>query len=324
MTLTASVNSWDDWREWYRNNILISSGLNGSYVATQAGTYYCKIQNTICGVVSSPGITVTILTIPVATISATGATFICTGDSVNLSANTGNGVSYQWQNNGANISGAVNYRYYAKATGNYACIETNICGADTSNIIYAGVDQLPIAHISTAVATKFCPGNTVAATLKADSAAGTTYQWRKNGVDISGATTNSYSLTVIGDYTCRITNCFGNSISNNIPVEIDTTCTSCLYFDKVDDVVTIPSNSIYNVGGSYTVEAWIRVDMPQTDPSMETIISNFGPNNGNGMRLFIQNGKLGGWVGPDLRDAPTLVNTRFRSILTFAFLLLPW
>jgi hypothetical protein len=36
----------------------------------------------------------------------------------------------------------------------------------------------------------------------AGSGTGMTYQWRRNGVAIAGATSSSYTATLAGDYTC--------------------------------------------------------------------------------------------------------------------------
>src|SRR6185369_8513884 len=70
--------------------------------------------------------------------------------------------------------------------------------------------------------TSFCPGGNV---VLNSSVTGTpvTYQWKKNGTNISGATSASYSATTAGTYTLFVTNSCGNVTSNSIAV---TTLTS--------------------------------------------------------------------------------------------------
>jgi hypothetical protein len=72
----------------------------------------------------------------VATITAAGPTAICPGGSVVLNANTGVGLSYQWQLNGANISGATLSSYSAQQGGNYSCIvSSNVCSTASNEIL---------------------------------------------------------------------------------------------------------------------------------------------------------------------------------------------
>jgi uncharacterized delta-60 repeat protein len=66
--------------------------------------------------------------IPAATATASGATTICIGDSVTLSANTGAGLTYQWKKGNANIAGATGSNYNATSTGTYKVVVANSNG----------------------------------------------------------------------------------------------------------------------------------------------------------------------------------------------------
>ena len=60
--------------------------------------------------------------------------------------------------------------------------------------------------------------------------------------------------------------------SNSVDLTITTAC-HALSFDGVDDRVTIPNHSAYNVGnGNFTIEAWIKAS--PTSPSQSTLLSN--------------------------------------------------
>jgi hypothetical protein len=50
-----------------------------------------------------------------ATITPGGPLTFCSGGSVVLTANSGTGLTYQWKNNGSNISGATSVSYTANA-----------------------------------------------------------------------------------------------------------------------------------------------------------------------------------------------------------------
>jgi hypothetical protein len=69
--------------------------------------------------------TITVNAIPTATITAGGVTSVCPGGSVVMNANTGTGLTYQWSNNGTNISGAVASSYTATIDGSYTVVITN-------------------------------------------------------------------------------------------------------------------------------------------------------------------------------------------------------
>lgn len=56
---------------------------------------------------------------PAATITPAGPTTFCAGGSVDLNANTGAGLSYQWALGGTDIPGATNATYTATVAGNY-------------------------------------------------------------------------------------------------------------------------------------------------------------------------------------------------------------
>ena len=64
---------------------------------------------------------VTVMTLPLAAITPEGATTVCEGESVVLNANTGSGLSYQWQREGGDIAGATSASYSASASGSTPC-----------------------------------------------------------------------------------------------------------------------------------------------------------------------------------------------------------
>src|SRR5690606_19382855 len=66
----------------------------------------------------------------------------------------------------------------------------------------------PDAIITAGGPTTFCEGESVS--LSANTGSGYTYQWKRNTVNISGATAATYSVTQSGSYTVVVT---ANSLS---------------------------------------------------------------------------------------------------------------
>ncbi len=150
---------------------------------------------------------------PIATtVTPSGATTFCTGDSVTLTASAGTGYTYQWQLNGSNISGATNASYTASAAGNYTVVvSANGCSA-TSTPTVVTVNAIPTAAITASGTTTFCTGGSV--TLSASSAS--SYQWQIGGMDISSATNNSYSTGNSGNYSVKVTDANGCSATSSV------------------------------------------------------------------------------------------------------------
>ncbi len=184
------TNSTGNSYQWYLNNSILTGQNLINYTATQLGTYYCQIKSTNgCSNNTTP-VTIQTVAIPTATITAVGSTTFCQGSSVILNAGSVSGLTYQWKNNGTNISGATLSSYTATTAGNYAATVTNSnsCSAN-SNTINISVQANPTVAVSNAT---ICSGNT--ANLTATGA--NTYIWD------TGATTSSISVspTVTSNY----------------------------------------------------------------------------------------------------------------------------
>jgi hypothetical protein len=150
---------------------------------------------------------------PSAPITASSATTFCQGSSVTLYTTNGNGNTFQWKNNGSNISGAQSSSYVASNSGTYTIQVTNANGCSTiSNPTTVTVNPLPVATLSNTGSLTFCQGSSV--TLNANIG-GFSYQWKKDGVILSGANATSYSATTTGSYSVLITDIYGCSANSN-------------------------------------------------------------------------------------------------------------
>ncbi|MFI5172070.1 MAG: MopE-related protein [Chitinophagales bacterium] len=140
-----------------------------------------------------------------ATISPSGLLSVCKGNNMILNANNGEGYSYQWKRNGANIAGATNQNYSATKAGNYSVVVTIPGGcADLSENVSLSILAAPTASVTNQDATNdLCFDTSIK--LKANGGAGTSWQWYKNGNPISGQTNIVYYATTPGNYKVQVT-----------------------------------------------------------------------------------------------------------------------
>lgn len=203
--------------QWMKNGTPISGATNSFYEPTESGSYTVTITsaNDDCSSTSSavdvtvdsgPGFGVTPQMDPI--------TPVCIGGSIHLSATHVAGATYTWSGpNGFSATTTTNTTVVNNATtakaGEYTVvIKTGACSTPplTENAVVYG---LPTPAITASGATSFCEDDG-SVTLSAGSGFDS-YQWKRNGVTISGATASSFTATTSGDYTVLVTNAVGCS-----------------------------------------------------------------------------------------------------------------
>jgi hypothetical protein len=213
VVLTASTGSTYQWK---LNGVNITGATSSTYTATGSGNYTVAVSNTNGCSGTSSATTVNVAPNPIPTITASGSTTICTGGSVVLTASTGS--TYQWKLNGVNITGATSSTYTATGVGNYTVVVSNTNGCNgTSSATTVNVAPNPTPTITAGGSTTICTGGSVALT----ASTGSTYQWKLNGVNITGATSSTYTATGVGNYTVVVSNTNGcNGTSNATTVNV--------------------------------------------------------------------------------------------------------
>ena len=144
---------------------------------------------------------------------------LCSGGSVNLNASSTLPASYQWFQNNVPVPGATFASLLTTVTGNYSITASAACGTVTSDSVVVFADPLTSPAITASGTTNICAGSSV--TLSAVTGPGYTYQWKKYGNLIIGATGSTHNATSAGIYRSLITSGNGclkssNSISVNI------------------------------------------------------------------------------------------------------------
>jgi hypothetical protein len=182
-----------------------------------------------------------------ANITPAGATTFCQGSNVVLNANTGVGLTYQWLQNGTNITGATTSSYTATTSGSYAVAVTNGC-TSTSTEVVVTVNPTPAAVITPQGPTTICSGDSVV--MKANADTTYTYQWLKNGIGLTGATDSAYTATISGTYKVVETNTLSCSdTSAGITVVVNPTPAP---------VITQLLSTLSVTNGPFTSYQWYR------------------------------------------------------------------
>ena len=204
--------------QWLVNNNPIGGANQSQYNANAPGNYTVRITGNGC-TVTSPGQFIGMGAAPQANINANGPTTFCEGGFVNLNANTGANLQYQWMRNGVDIQNANQAGYQANQTGNYQVrVSQNGCSSISIQLSIT-VTAAPVATISANGATTFCEGGSVS--LSATSGAGYSYEWMLNGNIIPSASASSYTATTAGDYSVRVIAAGCSDESSTLSVQVN-------------------------------------------------------------------------------------------------------
>ena len=186
--------------QWKKGTQNIAGATAYSYTSNTAGDYSVIITNVNNCSNSSNKVTVTVNANPLATITPKSALSFCTGGNVILNANIGAGLAWQWIKDGYFIANATTSAYIADKSGSYSLIISNAnkCTTTSTNVTVT-VNSPPVPSVTAKSATTFCQGNSVV--IAANTAAGITYIWQKDNIDIPAATLSSYTAIASGSYT---------------------------------------------------------------------------------------------------------------------------
>src|SRR5712672_552192 len=142
---------------------------------------------------------------------------------------TGSGtLTYQWKKNAIAIAGATSASYTTPASTNtdngasFTVTVSDAAGSATSSSATLAVTAAPVAPSITGqpASKSVTAGQTASFAVTATGTATLTYQWKKNGAAISGATSASYmtAATSTSDngakFTVTVTNSTGSATSN--------------------------------------------------------------------------------------------------------------
>ncbi|HOX03830.1 MAG TPA: immunoglobulin domain-containing protein [Verrucomicrobiota bacterium] len=181
--------------QWRKNGASIAGATNASLVlsnvqAANAGTYTVVVSNVVSSVQSTGAILTvrtgpTILVQPQSQTAIVGATV-----TFNVTADGTQPIRYQWRRNGSDLSGATNAsmsiaNVQMVNAGAYTVVVSNPGGSIESS------GATLVVHTQVAIKVQpqsqvVHPGDTVTFSVEATGTGTLRYQWRKDGIDISG------------------------------------------------------------------------------------------------------------------------------------------
>ncbi len=229
--------------QWRKSGTAISGATSSTFAiaattATDAATYSVVVTNSAGSVTSNAA---TLSVNPVATAptitSQPVSLSVTAGQTASFSVTaSGSSLSYQWYKYGGAISGATAATYTIAATttadaANYSVFVANSAGSATSNSVTLLVNPSNIIAptiINQPTSLTVTAGQAASFSVTASGSATLTYQWRKSGTAIVGATKSTYSIpaTTATDaalYSVVVTNSAGSVTSNSavLTVNID-------------------------------------------------------------------------------------------------------
>jgi Domain of unknown function (DUF4091)/Immunoglobulin domain/Immunoglobulin I-set domain len=223
--------------QWSKNGTVISGANSASYTTpatatTDNGAQFTVVVSNSAGKVTSSAATLTVNPATVApsiTTQPVGQT-VTAGQTATFSvvATGTTPLSYQWLKNGVNIAGATWSSYMTPATttadggSTFNVVVRNTAGTATSNAATLTVNAAPVAPtITTQPANQtVTTGQTATFTVVASGTAPLSYQWLKNGANVAGATSSSYTTTATTSFdngaqlTVLVSNTVGSVTSN--------------------------------------------------------------------------------------------------------------
>jgi Abnormal spindle-like microcephaly-assoc'd, ASPM-SPD-2-Hydin/Immunoglobulin domain/Immunoglobulin I-set domain len=217
--------------QWKKNGTAINGAISASYTtpattASDNGATFTVTVTNATGNVTSSATTLTVNLPP--TISAQPANMtVIVGQTATFSVTaTGTGtLTYQWNKNGTAISGATSASYTTPATAAtdngalFSVTVTGVAGNVSSNGATLTVDVPPTITAQPGNQT-VTAGQTATFSVTATGTGTLTYQWKKNGTAIGGATSAAFTTpaTVVSEsgsqYTVVVSNLAGNLSSN--------------------------------------------------------------------------------------------------------------
>ncbi|MDI1251189.1 MAG: immunoglobulin domain-containing protein, partial [Lacunisphaera sp.] len=198
--------------------------LTGTTQPMSGDQFRCVVTNSY-GSATSDAATLTLtVPLPVITGQPIGQT-VPAGTPFVLSVTAGSpvAVTYQWQKDGTDIIGATASTYSIASVqvgdvGSYTVVVTNSAGSVTSDAAVLAIALPPVITVDPAAQTVNA-GSPVTFAVTVTSNATPSYEWRKNGTPIPGATSATYTIASVqasdaADYSVVVSNIAGSATSN--------------------------------------------------------------------------------------------------------------
>ncbi|WP_020526091.1 immunoglobulin domain-containing protein [Cytophaga aurantiaca] len=274
---------------------LVTGVASGTSVITYTNSNGCQTTQTI---------TVNAVVTPTVAITANNST-ICTGTSITFTATPTDGgttPTYKWKLGSGYISGATNSTYTTttaangdsysvELTSNAICTSTNTANS-TPIVITVTTSVTPSVAISANPGNTICAGTLVTFTATpGNGGSAPTYQWKKGGVNISGATNATYtnsalvngdqiSVDMVSNSSCAsTTNASSTAITMTVNPIVTATVTIATSANTICVGGSVTYSASYTNGGTSPLFEWFVNNISQgatasADTYTSTILSN--------------------------------------------------
>ncbi len=230
--------------QWRRNGTNLTNTAPYSNVTTAtltitnpavaiAGNFDVVVSGTCAPAVTSNAVALTVNAAPAITVQPVAPATVCAGTgtpTIGVTA-TGTGLTYQWRRNGTNLTNTAPYSNVTTATltitnpavaiaGNFDVVVSGTCApAVTSNAVAVTVNDAPAITVQPVAPAAVCAGTGTPTIGVTATGTGLTYQWRRNGTNL----TNTAPYSNVTTATLTITNP-AVAIAGNFDVVVSGTC----------------------------------------------------------------------------------------------------
>jgi pectate lyase len=235
-SVAASGSSPLAYQWFYNSDTALTGATNSSLLLTNvstddAGDYQVVITNAYGAVTSSPATLSVIVPEPPSITSQPSSQTVSVGQNVTLAlaADGTQPLSYQWFSSATGLLGSRTNasltftNIQVSDTADYSVLVTNIAGSVTSVLAHVWVSNTPLPPSFTLQPASLIvvTGATSTFTAAATGTAPLSYQWSKDGTNVSGATGASLSITNVqlsaaGSYTLAVSNVAGTITSQPV------------------------------------------------------------------------------------------------------------
>ena len=215
---THPITSW----KWVIGGKTVSTAQNPVYRFTTSGNNSVKLV--VVSSVAKDSITKNVYVKPVPDAAFTNNT-VCAGSATSFTNTTlTNGLTmteWHWDfgdNSGSNVQNPGTHGYLIAGTYNavLVAVADNSCTDTIKKSVNVGM--IPTSAVTLSGSPNFCSGDSVK--LSNSYTETYSYSWQTGGLDITGATNNTYTAKQSGSYTIKVTNPVGNCTSVSTPVNV--------------------------------------------------------------------------------------------------------
>lgn len=227
--------------QWEKDGVPLAGAINpvlslNNVQPVDLGTYRCRVSGD-CGAPITSNEAMLQFWSPAAIITSPSGSHECSGEDFSFTVKaTGSNITYQWYKDNEALSDTANYAgtstadlYLASLTpansGNYHVVVSGSCGTVATLPVSLQVDR-ELLITAQPVDVEICEGNNATFVIVA-TGDGLNYQWQKDGMDIPGETTSTFTIPNAvtaneGFYRCRIVSGCGTAVfSNNATLAVN-------------------------------------------------------------------------------------------------------